>query len=460
MKLAHDLGAHDAGLKWAGSSNDIDSLELPGVNRTETRVLLRAEALAAELGIDVQLQQTRRVMRSTLLILTGLLCIAGISSAFAVLGDSTINVVWALGGLLGVHVVMLIVWIMTLAVARENAGGMFGRLWLYLSGKLAAPQKQAVLSSYIDLNIQTGLTPWLLSCLTHVLWAALLFGALLGLLIALSVKSYVFVWETTILSPQVFVDMIRYLAWLPAQLGFTVPTEEIVRGSALISVNSETTTQQMSLESAYRQAWSSWLIGCLLLYGVLPRLGLALFCFAKLTIAQGKVRLELGSAAWSAIAARLVPSSAHGGVRDPDARGRNNVLFTSDPKAGAPAVVLGLEVPAGISWLQVLPSGVRIISPVENRDQRRNARLTLQQLPPRSLLILCNAALSPDRGSLEWMAMLSAFAADTRVCLLEADSHGERAKAWRDGLETMGLPARQITEDERLAQNWLMEVAA
>ena len=120
----------------------------------------------------------------------------------------------------------------------------------------------------------------------------------------------------------------------------------------------------------------------------------------------------------------------------------------------------GLEIPAGIAWLHALPPEIRVISPVENREQRRDARQALQHAPARRLLILCNAALSPDRGSLEWMAALSAFAGETRVCLLEADKHVQRAKAWHDGLEAMGLSAQQRMEDERLAQKWLTGVVA
>jgi hypothetical protein len=136
------------------------------------------------------------------------------------------------------------------------------------------------------------------------------------------------------------------------------------------------------------------------------------------------------------------------------------VVFNSDPKAVASPVLLGLEIPAGISWLHALPPEIRVISPVENREQRRDARQALQQAPPRRLLILCNAALSPDRGSLEWMAALSAFAGETRVCLLEADKYVQRANAWHDGLEAMGLPIQQRMEDERLAQKWLTGVVA
>src|SRR5690606_40190750 len=55
---------------------------------------------------------------------------------------------------------------------------------------------------------------WWLSSITHAFWTAALAGSLTGLLLALSLRSYAFVWETTILPASVFAAVVQLLGWL------------------------------------------------------------------------------------------------------------------------------------------------------------------------------------------------------------------------------------------------------
>lgn len=458
LKIAASHGPREAGEVWAEGDTDYDPAGLPEAGRAERRILFRAREMAGELGLWASLRRWQDQTRLTLLITCVLMLVLGISSAFAVLGDTTINVVWALGGLIGVHMLMLLIWLVSLALSRDNAGGLLGRFWFWVSGRLASQYQQPVMNSFIDLSIRHRLTPWYLGSLTHLFWTMLLTGALLGLLLALSVRSYIFIWETTILSPEVFVDLVRTLAWLPARFGFNVPSEEIIRGSSIIFSEIPTRDPMVAMESAeYRQAWSSWLVGCLMLYGILPRLALTLFCFTKLRLGRKKVSLDLGSSAWSVIAARLAPTSARVGVNDPDTSPTASPKFSVNQQANANPVLLGLEIPGGTPWARSLPTQVRVISPVDNREQRRDARHVLQHTPPRRLLIACDATLSPDRGSLGWMAAISAHAGETRVYLVNAERAPQRLQVWRDSLLGLGLKKRQLLEDEGKALQWVTE---
>src|SRR5690606_4828228 len=86
--------------------------------------------------------------------------------------------------------------------------------------------------------------------------------ACLTMLAMLSGVRYTFNWETTLLSPDTFVWLARLLGWLPAKLGFPVPSDDIIRASDGLQV----------LPAYAQAAWSGWLIGCVIVYGLLPRL--------------------------------------------------------------------------------------------------------------------------------------------------------------------------------------------
>jgi hypothetical protein len=69
---------------------------------------------------------------------------------------------------------------------------------------------------------QAQATRWLLSTGTHLIWMTLSVAATVTLLLALSTKQYDFVWETTVLSSEVFVRGIGYLSVVPQWFGFAV----------------------------------------------------------------------------------------------------------------------------------------------------------------------------------------------------------------------------------------------
>src|SRR5690606_24115799 len=94
------------------------------------------------------------------------------------------------------------------------------------------------------------------------LWLLALTSMLVCLLALLSARRYQFNWETTLLSPDAFVAITRWLGSLPGLLGFSMPPEAIIRIS----------DGQHVLPDAAQGLWSSWLIGCLVVYGLLPRL--------------------------------------------------------------------------------------------------------------------------------------------------------------------------------------------
>ena len=239
-----------------------------GGGDVESRILRRAQLLGEREGLAAAIGLwTARARVATLLLVVVALG-SGFGAAVAVLGDGmrAVNVVWALGGLLGVHLLSLMVWLVGLGLGERDGGGLLGRAWLGLSSRLAGAREMTdVTQALVDLLGPPRLLRWWLGAVTHAVWLAALAGAVVGLIVTLATRRYGFAWETTILPADVFVRAVRIVGWLPAQLGFAMPDADSVRASGDVALPGE----------AARIGWSSWLVGCVVAYGVVPRLLLA-----------------------------------------------------------------------------------------------------------------------------------------------------------------------------------------
>src|SRR5690606_37281595 len=113
--------------------------------RLEQRIEQRALLLDERDGQLTALRHWRQGARLALLALLLLALLSGAGLAFAALGDGQrpVNVFWALGSLLGLHLLTLLGWLGGLLFTRD-AGSALGRLW-WLSEKLARDAQAAQL---------------------------------------------------------------------------------------------------------------------------------------------------------------------------------------------------------------------------------------------------------------------------------------------------------------------------
>jgi len=405
-------------------------------------------------GMTALIEAWNNRARLVLVVLSLLAFVSGLGLAFAVLGDGSrpVNVVWALGGLLGVHVFSLLLWVAGLFLWGRASGGAFGRLWMWLSGRLA-PSAAGVHVAHALLNLhgRGGLTRWWLGAVTHGLWLLMLCGALIGLLIALAARGYGFVWETTILSSVVFEGFVALLGWLPALLGFAVPDAELVRASGAEVASGE----------AARLVWSSWLIGCVVVYGVLIRFLLWMMCLGIFLNGRARLRLDLSLPEYARLLARLTPDSERMGVTDAAPRRIATARIGLHGTSGHGAVLVGIELREDVTWPPPLPEGVRMGGVLDSREQRKHVIAALSSEPPARLLIACDPRLSPDRGSLALIAELAELAGACRVWLRGGESGGgssadpSRVGYWVESLREIGMAREHVIESEASALAWL-----
>ncbi|AXI64029.1 DUF2868 domain-containing protein [Pseudomonas kribbensis] len=402
--------------------------DLPG------RIQRRALWLAERDGLTSALKHWLQGARLALVLLTIFAVLSGAGLAFAALGQTPVNVFWALGSLLGLNLILLLSWALGLIFAGEH-GATLGRLWLWLSEKFARDAKAGQLAPALLLMLQRKkLNRWALGTLVNGLWLLAMFSALVLLLTLMATRRYGFVWETTILSADTFINMTQALGALPALLGFNVPTVDMIRASGDIALN---------IESA-RQAWATWLVGVLVVYGVLPRLLLALFCFWRWNSGKAALRLDLNLPGYAQLRERLMPTSERLGITDPEPAQLHRVESTVGELASDGALLVAIELDDQHPWPPTLPKNVSNAGILDSRESRNKLLEQLSRFPPARLAIACDPRRSPDRGSLALIAELARNAAATRVWLLQAPQgqalDAERLGDWHVALQQLELP--------------------
>jgi hypothetical protein len=423
----------------------------------EQRILAWAEFIADRDGVSESLQRWRK---SALLALLGLLIIgllSGFTAALAVLGNSQapVNVIWALGSLLGINVLLLLIWLLSFSVNAQ--GGSLGRLWYAIT---VAFQKRfqnnghaaAITQAFNTLTAQAGLSRWWLSVVSHLSWLCIMLGVLAGLMLALALRSYVFVWETTILPTSVFVGLVESLGTVPGLLGFATPSADAITGSG-----SQAGTMLTGQDDIARRAWASWLSGCVMVYGILPRLLLSALCWLRLALGLRRIRLQTNALAWVSLSSRLAPDSEQGGVTDPAPSASPTFKRRARKgRTGEALLLVGLEIPGDLHWP---PAGLADRVQTHLVDSRQQREYVLEQLsvdPPQKLLLACSAAQSPDRGSLHWLAEAASQTQGVAVWLMGADrAAAERLAIWRQYLLEMGIAERAIFDANDKALAWL-----
>ncbi|WP_437880188.1 DUF2868 domain-containing protein [Pseudomonas sp. LRF_L74] len=399
------------------------------------RIEARALWLAKRDGQRQALRHWLQGARLALLVLVILALASGAGLGVAALGDGQrpVNVFWALGSLLGVHILMLSGWLISLLLAGDQ-GAALGRLWWWLSAKLARDARAAQLAPALVLLLQRRqLNRWLLGLLVNGLWLVVLGCALLMLLALLSTRRYGFVWETTLLGSQTFVALTQGLGALPALLGFPVPDALTIQASGAGALASE----------GARHAWAGWLLGVLLVFGLLPRLLLLLLCLWQWQRGSAQLRLDLEQPGYRLLAERLHPPSERLGVIDQAPADLARTPLDTQPISGNGALLVAIELDPLRAWPPALPKGVADAGILDSREQRQQLLEQLGRFPPERLAIACDPRRSPDRGTLALLEELARSAHETRIWLLQPPAgeslDSQRLGDWHAALDERGL---------------------
>lgn len=438
----------------SGPLDDSEALHAASLAASDDagRLIVRARILGERLGLPTAIARARHAAPWVLAGLAVLVVLAGAGLAGKVVGaedgSRRINAVAALGSLLGLHLVTLLIWLVGLVWTPGAWRLSLGGLWLGLSARFASGrqgQAPLLLQAITRLLNRARLLPWALGLASHVVWTLSFTVALGSLLFALAFRRYTLGWETTILEPGFFVRLVQGLGYLPSLMGFPVPS-----ASAILSAASGAAP----IDAAGQRDWALWMTGCLALYGWLPRALLALLCVAMLRMRRAALlQPDLEAPRYRRILQRisaLVPATR---IVDADpGRSSSTQPPTSLPigATSATRIAIGFELAPQLIWP---PSDWPSDLPNQMCDGSATSRThVLAQLagaPPRRVLLVCDAAASPDRGTERFVRELLQRSGGVdlllRVATSAPDSSNDFARRWRDWIDTTGLPMPLVT---------------
>ncbi|MDX3894459.1 DUF2868 domain-containing protein [Pusillimonas sp.] len=420
------------------------------------RIIYRAQLLGRREKLNETLRHWSQIARWSLMAMIALAFVTGFGMALGALGDGSrpVNLPLALTAMLGLHALTFVLWLAGLGIKANGGGAGLGRIWLDATRKLARGPDAALAPRALGgLLGRSGALRWSLSAVSHLLWLAALLSLLATMLALLSARRYSFNWETTLLSPDAFVALTHALGWLPARLGFAMPSEAVIRLS-----DGLTPLPQEALA-----LWSGWLIGCVLIYGIVPRL--AAFAASSILAWRGVRRaavLDTSLPGYASLRPRLMPPSE--GIAPDAPEGRNTHAHIAPLPAGTGfqdgPLIVGLELAPDSVWP---PSGlgpaVQNAGVIDSRAQRHALLDQLHVRPVPRLLIVCDGYQTPDRGTLAYIAELATYAGETGVSFMAPPSGAHiresRLETWRGQLEAVGLQAGQIHSALGPALAWL-----
>ncbi len=409
------------------------------------RIARRAAVLGERTGLQAELRRARHWAPWVALGLVLAIVLAGLALAGNVIGgsDRRINIMVALVSLLGFHALTLLLWLAGLALPATSLNVSFGGLWMALTARVAGGrhgQAPVLLRAATQLLARARLLPWAFGFVSHGIWALSFVVVLCSLLFALAFRRYTLGWETTILDPALFVEGVRLLGRAPGWLGFPVPDASTVLATADSAAN--------------QRDWALWLTGCIVVYGLLPRLFFALLSALVWQRRKAGLRPDLAAPYYRKLMARLDAMTPATIVdRDPGmGRMQAPAGLTAD-QTGEALMVVGFELPPETPWP---PAGMPVsANPVLRVDggapQRRELLDNAARLRPRILLMVCHAASSPDRGTERLLRELLGHCGEIRLCLLGSEEAARQR--WRRWLVDVGLE-RIAACDDSLPSLW------
>ena len=446
LKEHHDGPLDDAAYIYALRAQDLSP---------QQKIIHRAQRLATASGLSEAIANYRRLAKYALLLLLVLSVFTGIGLAYAALGSRSteVNLLSAWMAILGLHTLSFIIWLVYLFVPKRSDKDypLLGQLWLWCTKKVArGPHAALVPNALFSLTRQQRSTSWLLSTISHALWLTALLSALVTVFFLLSTRRYIFVWETTILSTQSLENIAHVLGFIPACLGFPMPEVD-----QLLSTGAAD-------NPALHALWSSWFVGQIIVFGLLTRLIAFIICLAISRYRLSRCQLDIDSAAYASLLARLAPIAINTGVDSPAPQIKAPALQKASlDLSGNGTLVVGIELDPHEKWPVIKnPDGRHIIDGgnIESREQRHQLLSELGQrlAPLQQILFICDAEQTPDRSHLNLMQTIAHFGQKHAVLLINHhDPQRDQRALWLKSLTDSGLEQEAIFMEEEAAYNML-----
>lgn len=403
----------------------------------QEKVAIRAQRLAYSRGVLSRLQRTEGIFR----VLPEILIVLAYFSAVALIHGATyfarpqINIFSLLLSLLFLNFIMLSIWFVASVARPAKARGVGSRTlglmrWLLQFRRQKAQRESTLQSRFAVMQQQNLLAPYF-SMLTHGFWFMTLLLAWVLLWLRFAFESHQFVWATTILSADTVISVLGLFTWATDLLGIQSPTFSADGG----------------MTSFFPKETGWWVLAVLALFGVLPRALLWAAFLLTYRLRLQRFQVDMSLPGLSGLTSRLQPRSQQ--IVDPEPETITRPQRHKPAVIGKDCLVFSLDYEPVPQWNDVfLLNNHGVIASYEQRQQFIR---DLQEKPARKVLVRVDSEITPDRGSLRFLAELQNYCNDIAVWTVR---NGKYQTQWQELLAEYHIMGFSFSDE---AIRWLGE---
>lgn len=415
------------------------------------KVIARANQLAQQRHVLSAIQRTDGLLKLVPFIIVALALITGTGLVRGALlvNAPNINVLALLASVLLVNFIMLILWGGSLLIRPTKQNGVAGRLlsvstWVratFSPSHADDSQRESSLQSWLAVQQANGLLQLWFSRWTHLFWLVTLGVAAVYILWKFSFSGYQLVWSTTILNDDTVFTFLALFTWATELLGIPSPT--------LIEAG-QSDSLQLGQSQSYVLAPRStgiWLLSVIILFGVMPRLCLWLAAHLLYRRRKKRMKLDFTQPGLAPLLPRLQPQLSD--VVDPEPETISPTKRQKAAVIGKDYFVFTLDYEPVPEWNDVFLLESRGV--VASHAEREALLEALQAEPARKVLVRVDTQITPDRGSLRYLAKVQQYCNYLAVWCV---GHGKYQTQWLEILAEQHISGFSFPDE---AIRWLRD---
>lgn len=403
---------------------------------------LRNQQLQQKPHIAAALHQAPVLFRRLLIGVCLIAALGGAITSIKALSNagSELNIFWVLGVLLGLSWLSLLLWAVTLLLNRDHAAGVVAPLFSGLLNRfMPAREKptaaQAASRIWLQRHFFSPAGTARFGWITHTIWSAYLAGGVIGLLLLFTTRQFDFVWESTLLGGGSFVQLTEILKMPLQVLGLPVPDATQVIASRIDIRGADA--------GEIRRVWALFLLGCVVIYGLLPRLLVGGICWLVERRLQARMELDATQPYYVRLQREFWPKARQGEVLDPDQHKPQPVAAENISAAVLPGncVWLGLELPRQFA----LPEMAKDLINIRDEATFQLALRHLQQHQRLPVALLADGNRAVDRGMQRVIIRLAESVGPRNLWLVIQPAPIETGRqGWMQTAARAGLTPEQV----------------
>lgn len=406
------------------------------------RLNTRAKRLIQENTLNDALQQPRlQFIRARRICLALAVILGGLAASQAVSESATLNIYWLLAVLLGFNLISLLLWLSGITLNLQSlSSGIVAQLASWLPYRHKKDPTIASLASHAwwESCLTGDVGKWRISVLTHQFWLVYLSAGMILLILLMLAKQYNFIWGTTVLPDSSLPKFTQILGTPLQAMGLTIPDDSQTIASR-IGVGKQ--------DADTRTAWATFLIGTLLVYGILPRLLVLGLSLIMQKWSEHRLKLDLYLPYYIELRQRLMAREVKAEVIDADPHAGTKPAEVTPPPANvaipANAQAFGIELDAATHWPESIACRLNIV----DQNSHDEAIVLIKNLGG-PLLLGVAAHRLPDRGVQRLIKELVDSSNEKSWLILLSKSSAPVASArefaWFRLAEACGIPAEHV----------------